>query len=154
VAVSHDILTRHCGYGRIVEVITSGGEVTGLVLDAAIDVRAELDMLAAPDVLAEGDMLDVGVTTGIAIRRTDGTTTVHALSGGGGPSEELILSHSAPVETVAGRMAIDVGCLVVAGTIGREYLRLIVSEIRNGKGLTAQLTLVDEAPQIWEAVNG
>ena len=79
---------------------------------------------------------------------------MHALSNATGQSDTLTLDPAVAVETIDGRPAIDAGCLVVAGAIGREYRRLIVSEIRNGKGLTAQLTLVDEAPQIWEAVDG
>lgn len=154
VAVNHDILTRHSGFGRMRDLISVGGNVTAVVLDATVDVKNAPDMLAAANLLAVADMLEVGLRTGIAIRRTDGVVSVHALSNAAGETATLTLAVPVPKEIVAGRSAIDVGCLVVTGTLGREYRRMIVSEIRNGKNLTAQLTLVDEAPEIWEAING
>ncbi|WP_186389463.1 hypothetical protein, partial [Stappia sp. TSB10P1A] len=154
IAVNHDVLTRHSQYGRIVSVTTSGGNVTGIVLDCTIEVANTADMLATANLLAVPDMLDVGTRTGIAIRRGDGATSVHALSTAPGTTDTLTFATPVPNVIVAGQPAIDAGCLVVVGTIGREYRRMIVSEIRNGKGLTAQITAVDEAPQIWEALNG
>lgn len=154
IAVNHDVLTRHSQYGRIVSVTTSGGNVTGIVLDCTIEVANTADMLATANLLAVPDMLDVGTRTGIAIRRGDGSTSVHALSTAPGTTNTLTFAAPVPNVIVAGKPAIDAGCLVVVGTIGREYRRMIVSEIRNGKGLTAQITAVDEAPQIWEALNG
>jgi hypothetical protein len=149
VGVAHDILTRHVGYGRVVEVISSAGQVMAIKMDAECDILATPDLLDTPDMLAVPDMLDLGARTGIAIRRTDGAVSVHALADPVGPADTLTLSPPVPVEIIAGQAAIDIGCLVVTGTIGREYRRLIVSEIRNAPRLTAQLTLVDEAPQIW-----
>jgi len=157
VAVSHDILSRHYGFGRIKSVLTSGGNVTGIVLDGAIEVKNAPDLLATADVLAVPDMLEVGLKTGIAIRRADGSTTVHALSNAAGETDTLTFATPVPDETTAGGPfdggplipEISEGCLVVAGTLGREFKRLIVTEIANGKDLTANLTLVDEAPQLW-----
>ncbi|MGF7005788.1 hypothetical protein [Aminobacter sp. BE322] len=159
VAVSHDILSRHYGFGRIKSVMTDGGNVTGVVLDSAIDVKNAPDLLATADMLAVPDMLEVGLKTGIAIRRADGTTTIHALSNPAGETDTLTFVAPVPDETTEGGpfdggpliSKISEGCLVVAGTLGHEFKRLIVTEIANGKDLTANLTLVDEAPQLWSA---
>ncbi len=148
VAVSHDILTRHSGAARIVEVLLTAGKVTTIGLDAEIDIKDSPDMLSVADMLGVADMLEVGLRTGIAIRRADGSVTVHTPSNAPGPSSILTFSPGLEAKDLV------TGCLLVAGTLGREYRRLIVTEIRNGKDLTAQLTLVDEAPQIWEAVHG
>ena len=159
VAVSHDILTRHYGFGRIKSVLTSGGNVTGIVLDSTIEVKNSPDLLATADMLAVPDMLEVGLKTGIAIRRANGTTTVHALSNAAGETDTLMFVTPVANDMTSGGPfdggplvpEITEGCLVVAGTLGREFKRLIVTEIANGNDLTANLTLVDEAPQLWSS---
>lgn len=161
VAVVHDILTRHYGYGRVKSVLLdgSGDNVVGIVLDTAIEAKNAPDMLAVADMLAVPDMLEVGLHTGIAIRRTDGATSVHALSNAAGETDTLMFETPVPNDETAGSpfdggpliAEIGEGCLVVAGLAGRETKRLIVSEVSNGKDLTANITAVDEAPQIWAA---
>ncbi|MBA5776297.1 hypothetical protein H2509_04140 [Stappia sp. F7233] len=163
VTVNHDILRRHHGGARIKSVILDGPEenVLGVVLDAVVEVKDEADMLGTADLLEVPDLLELGNKTGIAIRRADGTSTVHALANAPGETDTLTFAEPVPNDAVPGGpfdpgsvAAITEGCLVVVGVVGQEFKRLIVSEIENGKGLTARLTLVDEAPQIWEAVNG
>lgn len=163
VAVTHDVLQRQYGYARIVDLILDGDEVTpatsilGLVLDASIEVKNAPGLEAVTDMLAVPDMLEVGLQTGIAIRRAEGAVTVHRLSNAAGETREVMFEEPVALEEIEGgpfdggplTSAIAPGCLVVAGLAGREYRRLIVSEIVNGKDLTANLTLVDEAPQIW-----
>jgi len=158
VAVQHDVLTRIAGAGRIKSVALDEEEepsITGITLDSEIEVVNEPDMREVTDMRAVTDMRNLGVTTGIAIRRTDGTTSVHALSNESGSTAELVFAEPVPDESVAvdtidsgeaSVPAIDEGCLVSSGPSGTEYRRLIVFEVATQPDLTAELTFVDEAP--------
>jgi hypothetical protein len=128
VAVEHDILATRAGDGYIVSKQTSGGNITGITLDAEIPI--------------------VFGTTGIVIRRTDGTLSTHALSNSG-PSAS-VLTFSTPIAdtaTIQGFVDNDrkYGCLVVAGDLTTIYRRLLVHSITPQANLMAQMVLVDEA---------
>jgi len=154
VAVEHDILTARAGDGYIVSKQLGAGspiQITGVTLDSEIPITNELDMHAVTDMHAVADMHDVGITTGIAIRHTDGTISTHALSNVTGST--AVLTFTTPFTddaTIQGFTDNDrkYGCLVVAGALGLEYRRLLVQAITPGKDFTAQMVLVDEAPSL------
>ena len=155
VGVQHDVLSRQFGAGRIVDTTVNGGDVEAITLDAPVEVKNEDDLLATSDVLQVSDMLDVGAKTGIAIRRTDGTVTVHEISTATGETDTLDLATPVSDDTHAGGpfdsgaiADIGPGALVSVGQLGREFRRLIVTEITPQQDLTAQLTMVDEAPDL------
>ena len=157
VGVQHDILLNRSGYGRITAVTLDGlGDISAITLDHDATIYDNLDMLNETDMQNVADMLMVGVKTGIAVRRTDGSITTHAVSNSAGVTNNLTFSPSIPYATVTGGPfdgptipSIDVGCLVAIGDIGAEYVRLLVAGIEPGEDYTAKLTLVDEAPEIW-----
>lgn len=147
VGVNHDILMRHTGWARILDVNRdASGYVVSILLDTQIDVYNNADMLAQTDMLAVTDMSVVGLKTAIAIRRTNGNNSIHVVTASASQSDLVTLA--APLNDSGDTVE---GCLVVAGISGNEYKRLIVSEIAPGANLTASLTLVDEAPELWAA---
>lgn len=161
IGVTHDILQSQYGYARVADVMYDEDEITGIVLDAPIEVVTEQDVLLVYDMLEVEDVLALGITTGIAIRLTNGQTTTHGLSNVSGLTDELEFTtpipirygHNSnfdrhPIHTVAP------GCLVVAGVLGSEYKRLVVSEISPQTNLEAQLVCVDEASEMFGEVFG
>ncbi|MDZ4382796.1 MAG: hypothetical protein U0942_15805 [Parvibaculum sp.] len=152
VAVQHDVLNRIAGAGRIKSVTLDEDEafVTAIGLDSEIDIVNEPDMHAVTDMRAVADMRNVGVTTGIAVRRSDGATSVHALSNATGSSAALVLDTPAEAEEIdidgTPVPAIAEGCLVASGPASKEYRRLIVFDIEPDTDLNAEITFIDEAP--------
>lgn len=156
VGLQHDILLTHAGDGRIAGLTVAGGFITHLDLDSEIEVLGAADMLALSDMLQVGDLLEAGLQTGIVIRRTDGTFSVHELANPPGSWSRLELADpiavaTVPIMTASGLKDFDLieeGALVVAGELGAEYLRCLVQDVEMGPDLTATLTLVDEAPAL------
>jgi len=155
VGVQHDVLVRHHGAARILSTTVNGGNVEKLLLDAPVEVRNEPDMPNVSDMLALTDMLNVGAQSAVAIRRTDGTVTIHELSDATGETDEITLASPVSDDTNAGGpfdagsiSDIGPGALVSIGQLGSEYRRLIVTEITPQADLVAQITMVDEAPAL------
>jgi hypothetical protein len=129
VGVQHDILSSSAGFSRIKTVVTSGANITGLIL--------------------EGTIPGLGVTTGITMRYKDGTgilTKQIVLAAADTHSDTVVFS--APFAD-PGAAKLDTGCLVVSGALNSEYKRLIVTAIVPSEDGTAKISFVDEAPEIW-----
>lgn len=157
VAVQHDVLQRWAGTARIKSVNVVSSEIISIVLDAEIEIKNADGMESATDMLAVTDVLDLGIVTGCSIRRADGTISTHELTNGPGFTDTLVFATPVYNSTVlAGPFdsgavpAITEECLVVVGPLGSEYLRMIVYDISPGEDLTARMTLVDEAPELWD----
>jgi hypothetical protein len=150
VALEHDVLSVNHGGAYIKRKITKEGNIIALELDSKIPTANEPDMHNVVDMHAIKDMHKVGMRAGIAIRRSDGTISSHAISNSIG--EDNIVYLETPVADddifVSGEDSPDEACLVMSGLLGQEYLRLYVSDIQRGDGLNATLTLVDEAPEL------
>lgn len=163
IGVNHDIVTAHYGYARIKDVIIDEGTVTGLVLDSQVEIKYEADVLGTLDILDVTNVLDLGLQSAVAVRKTSGETSVHTLSINTETAytDEVEFLTPVSVRGIAGSIhdrynvpEIDVGCLVVVGLAGSEYKRLVVSEIQPSVDLTAKLVCVDEASEIFETVFG
>src|SRR3990172_6729516 len=161
IGVTHDILQSHHGYARVSDVVYDDDEITSIILDAPIDVVTEEDVLATFDMLEVDDVLNLGVQTGIAIRLTNGSNSTHAISTPSGNTDELTFTTSVPIKYGVSSSfdrslihTIAPGCLVVAGVLGSEYKRLVVSEVAPQVNLEAQLVCVDEASDIFTSVFG
>lgn len=161
VGVNSDILQEQYGYARVEEVIYDEDEITGIILDADVEIFNEADFLDTYDVLAVEDVLLIGVISGIAIRHTDGVVTVHRLDDNTdtGDTDELLFATPTPIRfgqsspfDRAPIHSISPGCLVVIGPVGEEYRRLIISEITPQMNLESQLVCVDEASDMFPAV--
>lgn len=150
IGVNHDVLDVTHGSARILDVETLDGDVVAIVLDSAVPVYAEADMTTLPDMLAVADMTIVGVTTSVAIRRSDGTTSQHPVSGVTGSHDRLEFATPVAVEDDDdGRPVIREDCLVCVGRPGTVMLRLIVTDMTYDRNQTARITAVDEAPELW-----
>ena len=153
IAVNHHVLDRTHDSGRIRAVtLAKDGEadmLTELILDAKVRVYNEPDMHEATDMHAVADMHSVGLKSGVMIRRSDETMTVHPVSNATGTSDTLTLTT--PVELPAegdGRRAVRNGNLVSIGATGREARRLIATDIQYEKGWKAKITALAEAPEL------
>lgn len=141
VAVQHDMLTSWAGAARVVDVENDGdGGVVAVSLDAALPVASHPFMDGVPNLATEPNLALLGRRSGAAISRGGGVT-VHPISG----SDGIRLEFAPPLDPDG----LDVGALVSVGPLGTEYLRLIVFGISPKPNLTASVTLVDEAPQLW-----
>ena len=108
-------------------------------------VYSEADFLSVTDLAAEPDFHRIGLVSGAAIRRSDGSVTVHAITGTTGDATTLTLASAASAADL------DPENLVVVGPLGREYRRMIVFAAMPKEDLTADLTFVDEAPELFAA---
>jgi len=142
VGVEHDTLSEHTGQGRVVGWTKSGGNLTGVTLDSTVPITNEPDMHAVADLHAVADMRAVGITSGMVLRLADGTTELHTLSNATGQPDTLTLATPA-----TSGVAEDL--LVIVGPVGREYDRLLVSDVTPQDEFSAQLTFIDEAPELW-----
>jgi hypothetical protein len=143
-AVQHDVLTDRAGAARLYDwELDALGRVTALHLDASVPVSSDAGLEGAADVSAIDDVTDSGARTGVVIRRTDGTRTVHEITGQGDLSR---LELAAPVD----RAGIDQGGLVVVGALGSEMKRGLVTGISYAEGLTHTINFVDEAQELFE----
>lgn len=143
VGVSHDSLDEMSGSGRIVDLLEEDGLVTGIVLDGAVAVETTADVHATADWHAVRDVHALGRQSGVAVRRSDGSVTVHALANATGETDALVFE--APV---AGAGIVG-GTLAAVGRVGREFSRMIVFAVSPKENLEASLTLVDEAAELW-----
>jgi hypothetical protein len=151
VALQHDVLSSRAGDAHIKTKTLTGPNISGFVLDSVIPIINELNMHAVIDMHLIADMHLVGITTGIAIRRLDGTISTHSVSNVTGESATVTLTT--PFTDTAEILGYDntsdeYGCLIVSGELDTEYRRLLVATITPGKDLRASLTLVDEAPEL------
>jgi hypothetical protein len=154
VAVQNDILSSHAGDAHVVSRILGSPStiITGLNLDAELPITNEVDMHAITDMHAVADMHLVGITTGVAIRRTDGTISTHGLSNVTGNTSQI--TFTTPIDPDPGTILgyndtnKEYGCIVVSGQLDSEYRRLLVASINAVKDLKAGILLVDEAPDL------
>lgn len=158
VGLQHDIITSFSGAAHILRKNRSGPNVVSITLDEKATVPS-----SAPNAIAgisTSSISEVGVSDfrsvtqvpmGIAIRRNDDSVTVHRITNG--PGETDTLTFETPILDDASITPFEesnhnFGNEITWGPIGVEYRRMLVQAINPGKDLTAQLTLVDEAPSL------
>lgn len=147
VAVQHDTIEQHAGFARIKEkILDTNGDIIAIRTDARLPIVIE------PQFLLDDGFIDFsdnfffsGQRTGVAIRLSDGSHIIKAVTGleGGDDYLEMVT----PFTDLSG---VASGCLVVSGPIGAEYSRMIVMGIEPAQGLTYRMTFVDEAPELWQ----
>ncbi|GLI23496.1 hypothetical protein GGQ86_002966 [Xanthobacter flavus] len=166
IGLTHDVLTRQAGSARVKAKITSGGNVTGLVLDAAIYVTAA-SFGAITDMSEVDSLADVGVLgpVGIIIRRQDGTFSTHRITEGMGWHETVTLQTPVPDATVTVASGWDTeavpaigeaedGSLIFWGPVDEETKRLLVFGVTPNEDLTFSIVAVDEAPDLVRTAAG
>ena len=149
VGVSYDVIQRNAGSAYIKAIVTDGvGNVTGLVLDGTVPLGGA-DAFSTTDAAFSnyhGGFADE--RTGAAIRLRTQNSMVAEITGTGPATTGInfVTPFSDPGDAV-----LKTGALVVVGPLGAEYKRMIVFDITPASELTAALTFVDEAPQLFAA---
>ncbi len=143
VGFQHESLSDNTMSARVTQLITSGGNVTGLVLDADLPLLNESDMHAVADMHSVLDMHNIGVTSAVRVRLTTGLTGALLLSGASSVTNTITFTTPQPVA------GYHIGALVLIGPVANEMERFLVYSIEPKENLTATLTLVDEAPELF-----
>lgn len=144
VGVQHDMLTRRAGTGRVADMaFNASGDVISITLDEDAPIFSEDGFDEITDMGEVADMGLIGARTGVVLRRTDGTITVHELSGVS--AETATLTFASPVSATG----LELDILVAVGALGTEYRRMIVAGMEPRSQFTWSITMVNEAPEIW-----
>ena len=149
VGVQYDVVDSFAGFSRVQSVMRDGsGNITGFALDGSVPVTTGTDIALSPDLSTAADMADFGAQTGCAIRLKGGngilTKAVTASQNGDNLDIAFVTPFADP-----GTSEIDVGCLCSVGRLTSEYRRLKVYSVQPSPDMTADLTFVDEAPELW-----
>lgn len=125
VGLETDEIVTAASSAYISQIIRSGTNVTGLILDAAVN----------------SPLIDIGV----AIQYADGTTVIMAIySVDNSQTITFLVPFADP-----GPSQLAIGNLVVVGNIDRPTKRCKIFNIERLGDLQARLTLLDEAPEIY-----
>lgn len=143
VGVAHDSLDELFAQGRIVDIEESGGLVDAITLDEEIDIQSEVTFDLLTDIDKAGDLSKYGTQTGVVVRRSNDTRTIHAISNAAGAASRL--TFSPPIDAAG----MDGDNLISIGRVGTETRRMIVFAMRPKEELNFELTFVDEAAEIW-----
>lgn len=128
VFVSHDVTLWGLGWGRIKSVTRNGlNEVTSVTLDEEVDMA--------------------GGSYNIRIRTQTGSSVVLAVDSGTGSFKTLNITTPEDVAILKGDM-------FMFGEVGTETQALKVFAIEPQGDLSARLTLIDTAPEIYDADTG
>lgn len=144
VGVSNDVLSGEAGFSRIVGYKVDGeSDVTEIHLDAEVRVTNEGDVQAVADMRAVLNMHALGSPTKAHIRQKNGSIVTRTVTGATGDRSVIVLDAPVPSSQI-GR-----DTLVATGRSRPDFNRMIVFAIRPRPQLMATLTLVDEAPELW-----
>lgn len=146
-AVSYDVIQRNAGSAYIKDIVISGSNVVGLVLDGTVPFGGN-DAFSDPGLAFSSYSLGFAdERTGCAIRlRNQSAMVAEIISGAGAESTEI--DFVTPF-TDPGPSVLAPGALVVVGPLGEEFRRMVVFDITPKSEMTADLTFVDEAPQLF-----
>lgn len=158
VLVDHESLNKVYGSARIKAVLKNqDGDIYGIQIDEKIKVIEDEVFSNITSVLEITSMADAGTQMAVIIRRTSGDFSTHALKASNGTSQVIEFETPIPVQLTVGSFfdkgnipEIQAGCLVTFGELNTERKRFIVSNIESSTGLNASVTLINEAPEIWE----
>jgi len=127
VMLAHDVISRYAAFGRIASIQRSGGNITGLTLEAKVDLS-----------VAVGEIEE---TMAAGIQFNDRTTGTHAVN------EKTVTDTITFVSPFAdpGDILTE-GMTVGFGPVGSETRRMLVLWYEYADELTRRITLIDEAP--------
>lgn len=144
VLVQHDILDQYAGFSRVLDVEVTDGDVTSIQLDGSV---SPIDsFFTTPTLFFDTPTEFFTNNVGAAIRLKDGTVASFEaqLSGDG--------FFMTPTPALSGIDAdvLERECLVTTGKLLRANRRMLVYDVKPRADLTAEITFVDEAPQLWQ----
>lgn len=152
VGLSHDILAEHVGSGRVVSWTTTDGNITSITLNTELvhhDPAAyapQSDFFDHPDLGTVENIFGLTSTPetlGIAVELADGSTVVLPIASVDGAVLHIDGEIQVPDGMTAKRLA-------AVGPLEKVVRRCIIVGIDRKTQLKATLTLVDEAPAIYE----
>lgn len=149
IGLNQIVLGRQYGSAYIVEVITSGSNITGLRLDGSVPVYGDGYFTAADSYFTTlEDTYWTGASCGVEIRLKDPGGYQLAYAEAEAAEDDEITFDPALAGPIAG---LEVGCLVITGPINSTKRRLILGDItpKAGDGHPHVMTAVDEAPALW-----
>lgn len=120
-ALGFDSIISNGGSAYVDSVTTSGGNVTGLILDGTIQTTGATAM-------------------GVLIRCLDGTTLAKQVTSAG---ETRTITFTTPFAN-PGTTVLDQGCLILSGPIAESHKRAIVTAAEPKNGTDATLAFVDD----------
>jgi hypothetical protein len=128
VKVQNDVILVGITSGRVKGLVTSGSDITGIEIDEAVSPP-------------------VGETCAVRLRLADGSFVVQDVTNTPG-FETTTLTFSAPV------VGVVEGDLFAFGVSGKETGDYLIMAVSPGDDMTAQLTLVDYSPEVYDADTG
>lgn len=143
VAVSHDTLGDAQASAKVATVwLDSAGLAVSVDLDAVVPIVSGPGFPDITDMSTVTDMSLIGATSSALIRRANGDATLHEVTGSG---ETQTLTFASPISADG----LEEGVLVTCGHTDRHYLRGLVYDIDPRADYRVALTLVDEAPELF-----
>lgn len=127
VGLTHDVVGTKFFYGLVAAVLTSGGNVTGLRLEATAPLSS------------------AGGAVGVWIRYEDGTSVEKPINE---TIDTDVITFTTPFAIPASNILCE-GCLVALGLAGTVYKRMLVFDIKPMPDFGAKLTLIPEASEIY-----
>lgn len=132
VAITHDVLLVGLAYGRIKEVVLSGADVTGIVLDEEVTMQ-------------------IGQSYGIAVRTITSAKVTAAVVNSESTTKILTLASSIPGVGSPAVPAVSAGDMFGFGILGQETDDASIISIIPDSDLRAQITAVPYRPAIFTA---
>lgn len=143
VAVSHDTLGEAQASAKVETVwLNSAGLAVSVDLDAVVPLVSGPGFDTITDMSSVTDMSLIGATSSALIRRANGDETLHAVTGSG---ETRTLTFASPIDADG----IEEDVLLTVGRTDHHYLRTIVYDMDPRADYRIALTLVDEAPELF-----
>lgn len=148
VGLQTDVVDQQSGSAYIDTVTYDGsGNVIGLVLDGTIPSKAN-DQWESTSAAAQWSSFSSQWATaryGVQIRQLDQTLAAKEINP---PTSETDTITFVTPFADPGTPVLDSGCLVTTGRLTAENRRCVVLDISPKQDLTADLTLIDEAPEL------
>lgn len=152
VQLNHPVIDRWQASARTLDVLYDDGAIVGLILDSDLQFWNEPDFFEADDIFAVDDWFEIGLKTAIGIRRSDGSSSVHSITGGSSLRNQVEFAFPlSPVIDDDDLPTIREDCLVWIGPSSIVARRLVLVSATYDAQQTASLTAVDEAPELFEA---
>lgn len=143
VGLNDDVLEGSQCAGYIKSVTSVGGFITQITLDEIMPWSAATDISQMDDMLSMSDMLNPTQQMAVAIRTPDNTITIRAIT-------EIVDGNTCTFAVApADDGSIVPDLLVIAGTLHNVMRRCKVLAINPTSSDTFDVTLVDEAPNLF-----
>lgn len=143
VGISYDTLDSQAGFAYITAVASSGGNVTGLTLDGTIPAT-QSNWGNTSSMWSSYASEWKAPRYGVMMRLLNQTMLTKEVTLSSDPTNTLTF-----VSPFAVSANLAPGCFLTSGRLGTENMRVKVLDITPKEDMTADITFVDEAPQLF-----